>query len=804
VTPAAFAARAAFVTFALLTCAYALLAYDPFTFTQVIRFELFPGLGAFARAHGVLHVVAQAAALVSVAPALRHGPARALARAYAATAVVAAAVLVWRPLLPGLRSEPWSLWVAFLALVPVAWLAIVDLREASHAPASAAERAVTTDAGRGYARAAWSAAAIVLVAFALLAAWRGARPSAVLGYTAALHGLCAVAVGSALLLASTPRSAWAQLAGGALLLALALGAGLRRVLAAIAFSGIAALAVAAVVAATLALAVMGVAMRLPGGERLPPLARLARPLALPARWPRPLRVGAPLVACVALASAAARYDWNFLLQQTAAFAAWLLTLAALVTSPRRLTSPPGKAWRGALAAGALVLALAARGLAEASGVPEGITAALARDPSLRLLAPALAASAPAKDFFPFLARHTNLRAEFPVAPLDVQLSGSPLQATPGRKPDVFVFVVDSLRRDYLPPYAPAAAAFAPAVSGFARDAVVFERAFTRYGATGLSEPSIWVGGMMPHKQYVTPFAPMNALDKLLVTERFQEYVSVDAILEVVLPPSRERVRLDAEVAGKDYALCRTVAELRQRLEGQDRERPVFAYTQPQDQHVSRIAREGDQVPAGASFPPGFHPPVATRIQRWDACFGEFLRWLDSSGRGQDAIVVLTSDHGDSLGEEGRWGHAYTLYPEIVRVPLLVRFPEAWRKRIRCRPSELAFTADLTPTLYALFGHPVQERAPFGAPLCALDEEPPPRHRGPQLLASSYGPVYGLLDGDGARLFIADAVGYVEEAFALQRDRPERVTLRPEERVAAERAIVERIRQLEAAYGVKLD
>lgn len=38
-----------------------------------------------------------------------------------------------------------------------------------------------------------------------------------------------------------------------------------------------------------------------------------------------------------------------------------------------------------------------------------------------------------------------------------------------------------------------------------------ESAFTRYGATGLSEPSIWVGGRMLHKQYIEPFHPMNAL-----------------------------------------------------------------------------------------------------------------------------------------------------------------------------------------------------------------------------------------------------------------------------------------------------
>jgi hypothetical protein len=310
--------------------------------------------------------------------------------------------------------------------------------------------------------------------------------------------------------------------------------------------------------------------------------------------------------------------------------------------------------------------------------------------------------------------------------------------------------------------------------------------------------------MMPHKQYITPFAPMNALDKLVATEGFRSYVSVDAILEVVLPPSPDRVRLDADVANKDYALCRSLSELRGRLDADGRDRPAFAYTQPQDQHVSRIAREGAQVPEGASFPAGFHPPVAARIQRWDACFGEFVRWLDASGRGDDAIVVLTSDHGDSLGEDGRWGHAYTLYPEIVRVPLLVRFPRAWRDRVRCRPADVAFTADLTPTLYALFGHPVAERPPFGAPLCALDTDPPPRHSGPQLVVSSYGPVYGLLRREGTELFIADAVSNVEEVFSLAADRPERTSIADAERAAAEGAIVDAIRTVETAYHVQLE
>jgi hypothetical protein len=62
-------------------------------------------------------------------------------------------------------------------------------------------------------------------------------------------------------------------------------------------------------------------------------------------------------------------------------------------------------------------------------------------------------------------------------------------------------------------------------------------------------------------------------------------------------------------------------------------------------------------------------------------------------------------------------------------------------------------------------------------------------------------VYGLLDRGGTRLFVADAVGYSEEVFSLGEGPPERVAVTGGERAAAERAIAERIRRIEEAYGV---
>jgi hypothetical protein len=43
--------------------------------------------------------------------------------------------------------------------------------------------------------------------------------------------------------------------------------------------------------------------------------------------------------------------------------------------------------------------------------------------------------------------------------------------------------------------------------------------------------------------------------------------------------------------------------------------------------------------------------------------------------GRRALIVVTSDHGEAFGEGGRYFHTYWLSSELLRVPLVVRYPE---------------------------------------------------------------------------------------------------------------------------------
>ena len=62
-----------------------------------------------------------------------------------------------------------------------------------------------------------------------------------------------------------------------------------------------------------------------------------------------------------------------------------------------------------------------------------------------------------------------------------------------------------------------------------------------------------------------------------------------------------------------------------------------------------------------------------RVSYWDFHFREMMAYLDDLHLLDDAIIVVTSDHGEMFGEHGKWVHRSTVYEEMVRIPLLIRY-----------------------------------------------------------------------------------------------------------------------------------
>jgi arylsulfatase A-like enzyme len=130
------------------------------------------------------------------------------------------------------------------------------------------------------------------------------------------------------------------------------------------------------------------------------------------------------------------------------------------------------------------------------------------------------------------------------------------------------------------------------------------------------------------------------------------------------------------------------------------------------------------------------------------------------------VIVLTSDHGELLGEDGRWGHAYYLFPQILQVPLIIHLPEGVRPSGPIDLGAAVFTTDIAPTLYAVLGYDPRPSNPLmgqsiltGGVDAALA-----RRRGVHVVAASYSPVYGVIRRNGRRVYIVDAVSNTEYAY----------------------------------------
>jgi arylsulfatase A-like enzyme len=86
----------------------------------------------------------------------------------------------------------------------------------------------------------------------------------------------------------------------------------------------------------------------------------------------------------------------------------------------------------------------------------------------------------------------------------------------------------------------------------------------------------------------------------------------------------------------------------------------------------------------------------------DEAFGGLVAELRRLGVYDNSIIVFTSDHGEELGEHGFVGwHSHTLYDELLRVPLIVRFPSA--RRAGREVEGLVRSVDIAPMILETLG-----------------------------------------------------------------------------------------------------
>jgi arylsulfatase A-like enzyme len=84
----------------------------------------------------------------------------------------------------------------------------------------------------------------------------------------------------------------------------------------------------------------------------------------------------------------------------------------------------------------------------------------------------------------------------------------------------------------------------------------------------------------------------------------------------------------------------------------------------------------------------------------DDQFGRFLDKLKELGIYDDALIVVTSDHGEEFWEHNGFEHGHTLYREVLNVPLIIKTPGGKHRGVVHQPVS---TERVMPTILDLCG-----------------------------------------------------------------------------------------------------
>jgi sulfatase-like protein len=824
-------ARLVVASFCWATSVYAFLASSSFAYQQFLRPRVFRSIGLFSDHHASAYWIWLAVAIASIVEHLRRaGAPRRLAVAFVAVWSGVGVALAVHPILPALADNPRSIVVGLIALVPIVWIAAIDHAAAwpyfetqSRPPAAEGTSRIEARLFLG----ALGAAVFSLAVYAALTpvwiadafepdlltrglvvglAWNAVDHFVV--FLAAFLAMALVERGLARFTSFGVR--WA----GVLVLASAALAYLIRNVFGTAIGLDGAWGAAVAVGAAVSIASLWSGVRAATCRRR--LASLASPFDLwfgtpieSGRWlPTVGSLALAAVTAYGLAALSNRADWDFLILTFGVVGVWMAAFASLYRAAASVAS----VGTGMLA---LVCLLPLAGRAAATPVERALPRwlhdqgfdvrhtldrYLVYNPSFRV-ADAIFRdpSGGALPSFDRMLRANTGLGPLDIPPIDVDFVRPPLEPAPEAPPWILLIVIDSLRADYLGAYN-RAVSFTPRFTQFARESLVFRNAFARYGGTGLSMPSIWMGAAGPHKQYVEPFHPMNALEKLLDANRYRRYLSFDHISTQLLRLPSDTVQLDRGVEEMAFDTCGTLEELQRRLATAPRGAPIFAHTRSLNLHVASV--RSDRMP---DVPyPGFEPRYAARVHRIDACFGTFVDFLKRQGVYDRSVVIVMADHGELLGEDGRWGHAYYLFPEVLEIPLIVHLPPAVARRVTIDPDAAAFSTDLTPTLYAALGYEphatssLMGRSLIGPPGTDFED----RRRATEVVAASYGAVYGALTRNGHRLYIVDANHNAEFVYERQADGWRAVAVADAVRFDAQRAIREFVEQVAGEYHIE--
>jgi len=312
---------------------------------------------------------------------------------------------------------------------------------------------------------------------------------------------------------------------------------------------------------------------------------------------------------------------------------------------------------------------------------------------------------------------TMLAASFlPAGHLALAAEGQPKEPL-----NLVLISLDTTRADHLSLYGYPLAT-TPNLDRFARSSLVFEQARTVVPLTGPSHASVFTS-LYPHRHGafrngVRLKEDRTTLAEILLARGYQTaaFVSGWTMRGTISGLNQGFLRYDDsfptryKVVNRERLAEDTVEAVRVSLDQHPLRPPFFLFVHFFDPHAPYRhhpgIRELLEIQAQA-LPPERREPKAlaydSELAYLDLHLGALLQMLRLRGMLEETAVLIFSDHGESLGEHGYWGHGRKVYEQTLRVPIVLHAPGWFPEGRRVR--DPVTTLDLLPTLLTLLGVP---------------------------------------------------------------------------------------------------
>lgn len=305
--------------------------------------------------------------------------------------------------------------------------------------------------------------------------------------------------------------------------------------------------------------------------------------------------------------------------------------------------------------------------------------------------------------------------------------------TPEKTKNVILISLDSLRRDYIGVYN-GKKDFTPNIDKLADDSVVFENAYSQAPWTIPSHLSILSGsnpnshGANSFSDKVPSFAktlPQLLREKGFLTfaytgggllsanfgfsKGFNQYKEWDGS---ELPDSSKPIfeRADKFILsnkGKDFFLFLHTYQFHEPIDSPEEIKKIVL-------KGSKTLWEGVSISKLIGGGKGTYKPLKEEeIESIKILLKAEIRTIDEhlikplidklkiEGIYDQTMIIITSDHGDEIYDHGGWQHSHTLYNELIRVPLIIKFP--YQKFKGKRVSKNVRLIDIAPTVLDVLG-----------------------------------------------------------------------------------------------------